>query len=1081
MNNPKEFFKTIHPEQFSDSKILRVGKLDRDFFDFYLETLTSKGKEKEFEKFCRMLAEVMICPNLLPQTGPTGGGDSKVDSETYPVADEISSRWYYGLENKGAQERWAFAISAKKDWKPKVKSDVKKIASVNDEKDRGYVKIFFMTNQYVSDKKRADTEDSLRQEFGIDVRIFDRNWILNAVFKDENKRIAIEAFGLSTDFIDEIKIGQKDLRRRTRIDEIEEILKNKRDILDTEIVDIVNESVILYRELEVSEEKMINLLERAEKICKEKGTSLDYAEAVYNSAWTIFWWCDNKQLYYEKYKMYEDIAVKHRQVEYLKNLAILWMNVNVLSHNEESDIDIDIERHTRIVIEEHKKYISDKSKPNASIEARASYQIIRMALQEDVNDIVNEYIDILNNSDGKLNLKVTTIEKIVTDIPLLKEAKDYDQLFEILLDTMGQRSNEIKKAKMLMTRAQDMMDKPYDALVLNSRALTLLLKQETKSELLHSLINMGVNMGQVGCIWAARNFLLYAFCIGTDQYLKFGDVHPALKFSASYLKKIELEIGRVIYASEFHQLHMIICSICDQWPDEKDSETFNYFMGNRILQTNHDKLSGINGLHSYFDDLWLDLAQAAYDYLYGKYDAEILDGFQNDKSRYDDFMQKWFDQKELLVDDEMIFWGIEEKCLMRSKICGCEVEVRTDRSFIAIELGATILASIENFFVTGLRNGVMAITPKVSIEVVFRDEIPFSVDCNNENNIIIVKCSNYNSDEIYEAQNILHDALLEILGYFTAIVFPFDIVQASIEEMVKNDKVFGRTYAFSNNLFHSAEALGSDIFSFSRVCDEERRYDTEPNHKLFHSEEVMDENVTWNNELKELHYGEKPEHLDFGSVSQDNIYIDSIINLNLWNKAGWKGNAYLCIPKTQYPPVLAFIYTSNIGKDIFTEWINDIGDKDIKDRIKIGIIKGIRKDKPFWYRVIVGSDRVPKTGNKELILFQSVNRLHTMEAESHKNIDMFLTELERYPVFQLMPAVIKPGSDMPDIVNGVSIIKRRSSIVVCEAYEIDKNDFFLINAMMPDDDPILPDKDKEYPVMKILEEKRKFAQRRRYY
>lgn len=1077
MVKPKEFFRTLHPNQFSDSKIVRIGKLDKDFFDFYLETLTSKSKEKDFEEFCRMLAEIMICPNLLPQTGPTGGGDSKVDSETYPVSDEISSRWYFGFGNKSSQERWGFAISAKKDWKSKVKSDVKKIVGVNNEKGRNYVKVFFMTNQYVSDKKRADTEDSLRQELDIDVRILDRNWIINAVFKDNNKKIAIEAFGLSSDFSDDTNTGPNDLIRKNRLDEIEEILKNKQDISNAEIIEIINESVVLNRELEVSEEKMVNLLERAERISKEKGRQLDYSEAIYNSAWTIYWWYENHQLYYEKYLIYENIAVGKWEVEYLKNLGTLWVNLFLISHKEECNIEI--EKHTKIVIDEHKKYISDISKPNASIEARASYQMIRMILQEDVDDIVKEYIDILNNSDGKLNLKVTTIEKIVTNTPLLKEAKQYNQLFEILLDTMGKRSTDIKKAKMLMNRANEIMEKPYDALILNSRALTLLLKEETKSELLQSLISIGINMGQVGCIWASRNFLLYAFCLGINQYLKFGDVHPALIYSASCLKKIELDIGRVLYASEFHQLHMMICSIYDQWPDKKDSESFDYFMGNRILQTKHEKLSEINGLQSYFDDLGLDLAQTAYDYFFGKYDEKILDGFENDKYRYENFMLKWHDQKELSVDSEMIFWGIEEKCLMRSKICGCEVVVSADRNFVALELGATILASIESFFVTGLRNGVMAITPKVLIEVVFIDSIPFVVECRNENNVIKVNCSNYDSVNIYEAQDALHNSLIEILGYFTALVFPFDVVQDSIEEMVKNENALGRAYAFSNNLFHSAEALGSDLFSFSRVCDEEKRYDAEIKKTFPHSIKDSDQNVTWDNELNELHYEDIPEHLDFGDVSQDNIYIDSIINLDLWGKAGWKGNAYICIPEPQYPPVLAFVYKTDICKKIFDEWITDIGVQDVEDRIKIGIIKGIRKDKPFWYRVIVGSDKVPKSDKKECILFQSVNRLHTMEAESHKNLDMFLNELKRYPVFQLMCAVAKQEKDTPDLIHGLAIMKRRSSIIVCEAHEIAKNDLFLMNAITPDDDPILPDEINEYPIMKILGEKRKIANRQK--
>lgn len=79
MGRQTEAFKKMHPEQFSDSRITQKGKLDRDFLDFYFETLTSKSLDKAFEDFCRHIAEVEICPNLLPQTGPTGGGDSKVE------------------------------------------------------------------------------------------------------------------------------------------------------------------------------------------------------------------------------------------------------------------------------------------------------------------------------------------------------------------------------------------------------------------------------------------------------------------------------------------------------------------------------------------------------------------------------------------------------------------------------------------------------------------------------------------------------------------------------------------------------------------------------------------------------------------------------------------------------------------------------------------------------------------------------------------------------------------------------------------------------------------------------------------
>ena len=182
MSKQRERYKKMHPEQFSDSQVVKKGQLDRAFLDFYLDSLTSRNMERQFEGFCRHIVENEICPNLLPQTGPTGGGDSKVDSETYPVSEYLSELWVSGDKSGlASNERWAFAFSAKKDWKPKVKSDVEKISKVEEETHRGYKKIFFMSNQYIPDKQRAEKEDELRKRHEIDVRILDRTWILDKV------------------------------------------------------------------------------------------------------------------------------------------------------------------------------------------------------------------------------------------------------------------------------------------------------------------------------------------------------------------------------------------------------------------------------------------------------------------------------------------------------------------------------------------------------------------------------------------------------------------------------------------------------------------------------------------------------------------------------------------------------------------------------------------------------------------------------------------------------------------------------------------------------------------------------------
>lgn len=185
--------------------------------EYHLETLTNRSQETEFEAFARALIKAEICPNLLPHTGPTGGGDSKVDSETYPVADDLALAWYIGVGREASSERWAFAFSAKEEWRDKLRSDVAKIAGTG----RGYAKGFFITNQYVRDKVRGDLEDELRKAHKLDVRILDRTWILDAVFDHGRQELAIEKLGASSQIRRQRRLGPLDLQREAELSRLE--------------------------------------------------------------------------------------------------------------------------------------------------------------------------------------------------------------------------------------------------------------------------------------------------------------------------------------------------------------------------------------------------------------------------------------------------------------------------------------------------------------------------------------------------------------------------------------------------------------------------------------------------------------------------------------------------------------------------------------------------------------------------------------------------------------------------------------------------------------------------------------------
>jgi hypothetical protein len=289
--SPREFLKTRRPEKFSDSVSQEVPALDRSLLEYHLQTLTSRSQENDFETFARRLAEQEICPNLLPHTGPTGGGDSKVDAETYPVADTLSLVWFTGVGREAADERWAFAFSAKKRWRPKVEEDVAKIVATS----RDYKKIFFVTNQFVSDRTRAEVEDELRKKHGVDIRILDRTWILDRVFSNKREALAIDALKIKADVRVQRRLGPLDFKRERELEEVEATIKEAAEHgrKTPALVDDCLRAVELARELELPRTDVEGRLVRLKRVAEECGTDHQRFLAEYAWAWTAFWWFED--------------------------------------------------------------------------------------------------------------------------------------------------------------------------------------------------------------------------------------------------------------------------------------------------------------------------------------------------------------------------------------------------------------------------------------------------------------------------------------------------------------------------------------------------------------------------------------------------------------------------------------------------------------------------------------------------------------------------------------------------------------------------------------------------------------------
>lgn len=228
--SPSKFMRQLRPELYSDTIDRTTYKLDASTLGYHLETITARNQTHDFEIFCRKLCERTICPNLKPPTGPEGGGDSKADTETIPIADEIGVLTDVGDANAG-RERWAFAFGAKKKWAEKVRKDVAAIVATA----RGYHKIYCVTALFARAKDRARIEDDLTKQYGIPITILDRAWIVEQVIDNDRMDLAFNYLGVGQETQNPKRPGPSDYSRTQQLEDIEKALADPQAFSGMEI------------------------------------------------------------------------------------------------------------------------------------------------------------------------------------------------------------------------------------------------------------------------------------------------------------------------------------------------------------------------------------------------------------------------------------------------------------------------------------------------------------------------------------------------------------------------------------------------------------------------------------------------------------------------------------------------------------------------------------------------------------------------------------------------------------------------------------------------------------------------------
>ena len=1080
--SPRDFLRARRPERFSDSVVDEQPVLDRSILEYHLETLTNRSQEADFARFVHKLASREVCPNLLPQTGPTGGGDSKVDAETYPVADGLSLVWYIGNARDAASERWAFAFSAKQDWRSKVQSDVAKLVATG----RGYAKAFFVTNQYVRDKQRAEVEDELRTKHGLDVHIFDRTWILERIFDGKHEALAIEELRLSTSVRRAVRRGPLDTEREADLTAVEERIRMaiREGVTAAAFVSDCIQAAELARSLEKPRTEVEGRFARAEDVAQKYGTPDQLLEVAYERAWTAFWWFEDFQLFTQLYAAVEERAQASRNACHLELLTNVWQLLHMLVRTRrlfpEQAV---IELRTSTLGTALQRLSEEQGRPSTALQARTLLLLMRLveAAPHPPDDVFEALAEVVRESEGLVGYPLEPLVQILTELGDYLEGRPaYDALFEVIVEVSSRRKGEVVAARMLLRRGGQHLkaDQPYDAIRLVGRALRGLYKHESRDEIVRALYLCGIAYERAGLLWAARGSMLHAASVATNEFWTYSTVVSAQAACYRRMKWLELQLGRFPHALAWHESNAFVAgALVSQGyaraPLTRGELEFDFILGRQLLSADLWQLKQLTHMPDVLDRLALHSSSIALLYALG-YEDDVPEGFLGKEETLQDVVRQWRDK--LAIDESPAPLSLcdQRTVTLNSTILGCRISAQVDNASPYVELGESILAAMEALLSTSIVQSVVPTEPTLTLRVRRSDfvESPFAFELRDQDGRphVDVRCAAFNPHKVaVDLQQGLKTKILDLLAVILGRVFLIGDPEHVLTTLFRDELAVSRALDFTGTF----SALGNVLGHTPKLTLTEWQEVTDLLYTLKRHEEwdAADRRFPPDSTIRKRSLvagaGEPPEAAKFGGARHSQIEVVSLIRGALWDGAGWSGTAFLTSPDGAQPPILAPMFTNRRAAiQIFDQLRKELGTRDVDNRLRIILIRGIDRDNPYAYRVVLGSNPVDADAAASSKYLITIWRVNTMNASSDLNLERFLENYRACGMYFMAPAFSADGVSDPDVMSEKFIAKRE--LVVRRAWEIGRNDVDTMG-IKEDDRPIIPaGKEEDAPILDVL-------------
>lgn len=1071
---------------FSDSANYPETVLPRDLLDFHLDSLGSRKQEYEFEHFARLLSEAELCPNLVPQTGPTAGGDGKVDTDTYPVAEEIAERWFMG-KTGSEKERWAFAFSTQKTWKPKVRKDVKSIHGSG----RKYKQIYFITNQYCPAKDIHKEQDDLSNKYGINVTILDRTWILDHVYKNDHVELAARALQIeSAQTTIKRQIGPADLSREKELTELDAQIRDPNRYTGSRyaLAEDCLESALIARGLERPRLETEARFDSAIKFAREAGMPKQILRMLYNKAWSLHWWHNDVAYVADAYDEIERLALATDDAgdaELVQNLWMLILPSVALGRLNAEKAQL-MERLARL--KDHlSAIIGNTERPNNALNARSALQLLRISeLQlsgniDKLDEVWSEFRQIIAASRSHPGYSLSRLNDLLDEIgKIAPESSEFDSLTDDLAEAFSAQVSNGEGGKVYLRRGLQKLEKDlhFDAIVMLGKAEPLLAALDHREDLIQAQLAISRAYQQSGLLWAARNKALLACDRLLSTIAESAEVDPRALVALKHLAWLETRLGRLPHLLAIIQLMETLKTNARLSKRAKKTVEENRVMQEGVLSiqlinANISELNSLTKLPDALSRLGLNWARMCLLWALGQTQTILDEGYLPEGDGLDDLtalMEKADSQPAKVSLPNYMYLGQGEDVTIRSTILGCSFECTIQNERSSICLAEMVLGALESFLATSLETRSIPYREKIELRFERGESVLNSTPTYTISHSGILVTIRHNFDALLGAASAwgtLVEWLQELVVALSAHILVISDHRAWIE------RIAGREDGFTRALALNQVAIATDnVFGPPRCLSLESYIeDTDTDYPL-----VRD--IPWNaartaqnsSERKSQSMrpgqGSPPDGMfDRTKSRHDEHRVISVIDLPQWDRAKWCATGFALSPDYPLPFVCLAFDNLDAGRMIFQGWKERFGELDTNEAIRVSILRGIDRHLPHHYRVVVSANVEAAELEDTQTMFFTNARINTMTPDSSENLENIIRLYQGAGQYVLAP-MSSPKDGPPVLISELGIIK--SDLFIRDAYEVGLNEPEAV-AIREDDEPLIPDGISDAPIHAVLE------------